>query len=291
VFWPGQVDLKILTSGQLLATSGSQVNFCYAAVMGLKKELVTLKNVSVRRGDRDALSDVSLSIRHGERVAVLGPNGSGKSTLLKLINRELYPTGGDIRILGEENWDVRTLRENFGFVSYDTQALFAQTLTGWEVVASGMFGSVGLWKNNILTPAIRKRVDQIMHETKVTDLAERDMTHISSGEARRLLLARALIHDPATLIFDEPMNSLDLTAQHLVKTDMRRLIKNGKGVVLVSHRLEDIIPEITRVVLLKAGTVLADGPKQKVLTAPLLRKLYGVPIKILRSGGAYFAST
>jgi iron complex transport system ATP-binding protein len=247
--------------------------------------------VSVFRGDRDALKDVTLSIRSGERVAVLGPNGSGKSTLLKLIHRELYPTRGEVRILGKASWDVKTLRENFGFVSYDMQALFAQTMTGWEVVASGIFGSVGLWKNNVITPAIHRRVDAVLKETNLTALAGRDMTHISSGEARRLLLARALIHDPATLIFDEPLNSLDLTAQHLVKSEMRRLARAGKGVVLVSHRLEDIIPEITRVVLLREGRVLADGPKTKVLTARLLRRVYGVPVKVLTSGGCYFART
>ncbi len=253
--------------------------------------LLSMQNVYVRRGERDALQDVSLRIRAGERVAILGPNGSGKSTLLKLITRELYPTAGEIKILGRDMWNVRQLRANFGFVSYDMQALFAQTLSGWDVVASGLFGSVGLWKNNKITPAIRRRVDRVMKENKVWHLAQRDMTHISSGEARRLLLARALIHNPATLVFDEPMNSLDLTAQHLVKDDMRAIAKKGQGLVLVTHRLEDIIAEIERVILLKEGRVIADGKKEKVLTAPLLRKLYGVPLKLIQSDGIYFAVT
>jgi iron complex transport system ATP-binding protein len=265
--------------------------FAIATSMTAHQDLLELKHVSVRRGTRDALHDVSLTLRHGERIAILGPNGSGKSTLLKLITRELYPTAGDIRILGEEHWDVRTLRENFGFVSYDMQALFAQTLSGWEVVASGLFGSVGIWTNNKITPAVRARVDRVMKENKVTHLAERDMVHISSGEARRLLLARALINNPASLIFDEPMNSLDLTAQHALKQDMRAIAKKGKSVVIVTHRLEDLIPEIDRVVLLKEGHILADGPKKKVLTVPLLRKLYGVPVKLISARGCYFAAT
>jgi len=120
-------------------------------------------------------------------------------------------------------------------------------------------------------------------------LAEREMTHVSSGEARRLLLSRALIHNPSTLIFDEPMNSLDLTAQHALKNDMRALAKRGKGLVLVTHQLEDIIPEIDRVILLREGRVLADGPKQKVLTEPLLRKLYGIPLSLVTSRSYFFA--
>jgi len=259
--------------------------------MTAKKELLRLHNVHVRRGDRDALHGVSLSIRHGERVAILGPNGSGKSTLLKLITRELYSTGGEVRILGQETWDVQTLRKNFGFVSNEVQTLFAQALTGWDVVASGLFGSVGLWKNNVITSTMKMRVDRVMRENKVFHLAKREMTHISSGEARRLLLSRALIHNPSTLIFDEPMNSLDLTAQHALKADMRSLAKRNKGVVLVTHQLEDIIPEIDRVILLRQGRILADGPKKNVLTAALLRMLYGVPLKLISAGGFYFALT
>jgi iron complex transport system ATP-binding protein len=247
--------------------------------MTTQNELLRLENVRVRRGERDALRGVSLTLARGERVAILGPNGSGKSTLLKLITRELYATDGAVRILGEEFWDVQTLRKNFGFVSNDVQARFAQDLTGWDVVASGLFGSVGLWKNNVVTDEMRARVDRVMKATNVAHLAERDMTHISSGEARRLLLSRALIHDPSTLIFDEAMNSLDLTAQHALKNDMRTLAKQGKGIVLVTHQLEDIIPEIDRVILLKEGAVLIDGTKQRVLTQPLLQQLYGVPLK------------
>ena len=260
-----------------------------AAGMAPNKELLRLTNVSVRRGEHDALKGLSLAIARGERVAILGPNGSGKSTLLKLLHRELYPTAGEIRILGSETWDVRSLRKNFGFVSNDVQTLFTQELLGWDVVASGLFGSVGLWKNNIITPAMKRRVDRVLREAGLSHLAASNMTHVSSGEARRLLLARALIHNPSTLIFDEPMNSLDLTAQHALKHDMRALARKGKGIVLVTHQLEDIIPEIMRVVLLKNGAVLAEGPKQKVLTAALLNKLYGVPVKLVRSAGFFFA--
>lgn len=242
------------------------------------------------RGSRIALDRVTLRIGLGEHVAVLGPNGCGKSTLIKTIARECYPLvrpGSSIRIMGQDNWNVFDLRSMLGIVSNDLMSTFQRDVTGRDVVLSGFFSSVGLWSHQHVTSEMQEKAGNALARLEVTHLSERLASEMSSGEARRVLLARALAHEPRALLFDEPGTSLDLFAQHELQLVMRKLVGSGIGIVLVTHHLGDIIPEIERVVLMDRGRIVADGEKKEILTAERLSRLFGLTVEVAKRNGYY----
>ena len=252
--------------------------------------LIDFQEVSVRRGDKLALDSVTLRIGVGEHVAILGPNGCGKSTLIKTITRECYPLirdGSSIRILGRERWNIFDLRSLLGIVSNDSMNAFTRGVTGRDVVLSAFFSSAGIWAHQKVTAAMREKAESVLALLEVAHLADRLASEMSSGEAGRVLLARALVHSPRALLFDEPGASLDLFAQNELQRIMRRLAQSGIGIVLVTHRLADIIPEVERVILLRQGRVAADGRKQEVLTSERLSALFGVPVELVQRNGYY----
>ena len=246
----------------------------------------------MRRGDRLAVTKLSLRIEQHEHVAIIGPNGSGKSTFLKLLMRECYPLlhpDSFLRILGEERWNIFDLRSKLGIITNDLMAQCTRDITGRELVLSGFFGSVGLPPNQIVTEQQEEIAAVSMERVGATLLADRWIDELSSGEARRLLLARALIHQPQTLVLDEPTTSLDLAAQREFRERLRQLAAEGTSLLLVTHHLEEIVPEITRVVLLRGGTVVADGPKQELLTSARMSDLFGASVQVGEDQGIYRA--
>jgi iron complex transport system ATP-binding protein len=258
----------------------------------LDSPLLQLRNVSVQRGDRLALDSIDLRIDQGEHVAILGPNGSGKSTLIKLITRECYPlanAGSSFEILGRSSWNIFELRSHLGIVSNDLMARCTRDITGRELVLSGFFGSIGVWPNHHILPAMEQAARIAMQRLDVAHLADRWLDEVSSGEARRLLIARALIHNPSTLLLDEPATSLDLAALRELREHMSALAQSGFSLLLVTHHLEEIIPEIDRIVLLRGGSIFDDGPKTGILTARKLSSLFAVPVQVTTENGIYRA--
>jgi iron complex transport system ATP-binding protein len=254
--------------------------------------LLDFRQISVIRGDKLALDQVSLRVGLGEHVAILGPNGCGKSTLIKTIARECYPLlgeGSSVRILGHEVWDVFQLRSQFGIVSPDLMASCARAYTGREVVLSGFFSCIGTWPYYQITAAMQEKADGTLERLGALHLADRTMTEMSSGEARRILIGRALVHEPRALLLDEPSTALDLLAQQELHETLRGLARSGIGIVLVTHHLGDIIPEMERVLMLREGRVIADGDKREVLTVERLSDLFGVPVQLARHDGYYHA--
>ncbi|MCL4795149.1 MAG: ATP-binding cassette domain-containing protein [Bryobacteraceae bacterium] len=255
--------------------------------------LLELRNVTIFRGARPGLEDVSLSIALGEHVAMLGPNGSGKSTFIQAVTRELYPRypppACEVRILGRDTWNVFDLRPLLGIVTNDLAAQCTQPYPVRETVLSGFFSSIGIWPNHHVTAAMEERAAELMDLLEITHLAERPMSEMSSGEVRRAVIARALVHDPKALVLDEPSNSLDLRAQTELREITRKLAQAGLGILLVTHHLPDIIPEIDRVICLRGGRVYRDGPKREVLTETNLRELFGVPLRVEQRDGYYVA--
>ncbi len=252
--------------------------------------LLELRHVTVRRGVKEGLRDVSLNIHSGEHVAIIGPNGSGKSTLIKVITRELYPLARPelvCRMFGQETWDVFELRSRFGLVSNDLQATYARPITAYEAILSGFFSSIGLWPAHQVTPAMEAKARSVMTRLEVTHLADRAVSEMSSGEARRLLIGRALVHDPQALLLDEPTNSLDFRAAHEFREIVSKLAQEGHTIVMVTHTVADVIPEISRAVLLKAGRVHADGPVAQMFSAPMLSDLFGMPLRVVQEDGRY----
>jgi iron complex transport system ATP-binding protein len=255
--------------------------------------LLFLHDVTVVRGDsaeRPPLDGVSLRIGAGEHVCILGPNGCGKSTLIKTITRECYPVareGSSISILGRERWNIFELRSLLGIVSPDLLASCTTDATGRDVVLSGFFSSTRIFPHHHPDPEHFARAEATLARLGIAHLGNRAVSQMSSGEAKRTLIARALVHDPQTLLFDEPSNALDIAAQFQLRDTMRDLAKSGLGILLVTHHVSEIIPEIERVVLLREGRILADGAKQEILTAGHLSSLFGVPVRIVQQDG-YF---
>ena len=254
--------------------------------------LIEFRNLTVYRDRTPVLRDFSLEIPAAQNVAILGPNGSGKSTLIKLMTRELYPVvapGAELRLLGRDRWVLSELREHLGIVTHDLMATCTRRITGRELVLSAFFGSVGLWPHQTVTPEMERRAASALDLMEVGHLAPRYVNQLSSGEARRLLVARALAHGPAALVLDEPSNSLDLRACRELTDRLRVLAQRGTNVVLVTHHLADIIPEIERVVVLKDGAVHRDGRKQDVLTREVLTEVFGVTVEVEQRDGFYAA--
>jgi iron complex transport system ATP-binding protein len=252
--------------------------------------LLDFREITVIRDETVALDRLSLRIATGENVAIIGPNGSGKSTLLKTITRELYPIyreGSSARILGREQWDVAELREHLGVVSNDLFSRSNRNPRGLEVVVSGFYSSFGLWPHHQPTEEIVTRSRTAMRQMGVEHLAERRYGEMSSGERRRVLISRALVHDPQTLILDEPSDSLDLAMLKDLQARLRKLVQNGTGIVLVTHHLHEIIPEVSRVVLLKQGRVFRDGAKQEILSRRNLSELYDIDVEPIERDGFY----
>ena len=252
--------------------------------------LVELNNVRVIRGDNVALDDFSLKIAAGEHVAILGPNGCGKSTLIKTITRECYPVireGSSMTILGQSRWNIFELRTVLGIVSNDLMQDVTGETSGREVVLSGFFSSTRIFDHQTVEPEHFRRADAVLKRLGISRLAERPVLEMSSGEAKRILIARALVHDPKTLLFDEPSNSLDVFAQHGLREAMRALAQSGIGIVLVTHHLSDVIPEIDRVVLMRKGKIQADGKKDELLEPEQISRLFGLRLEVTRKDG-YF---
>jgi iron complex transport system ATP-binding protein len=255
-----------------------------------KPALLALNHVTVMRGERAALDDVTLRIGAGEHVCILGPNGCGKSTLIKTITRECYPLaseGSSISILGRERWNIFELRSLLGIVSPDLLASCTTDATGRDVVLSGFFSSTRIFPHHEPRPELLARSNTALERLGIAHLANRAVAQMSSGEAKRTLIARALVHDPETLLFDEPSNALDIGAQVQLRDTMRQLAQSGLAILLVTHHVSEIIPEIERVVLLREGRVVADGPKDEVLSPARLTELFGVPVQMSRRDGYY----
>ena len=252
--------------------------------------LIDCRNITVSRGETRALDDFTLTIPLGENTAIIGPNGCGKSTLIKTIARELHPLydpASSLTILGKRNYNIFELRPLLGIVSDDLVRRSLRPAPGRDVILSGFFSTLELWPHTQLTPAMERKADDVIELLEIPHLAERCVSEMSSGEVRRVIMGRALVHDPAALMLDEPTNSLDFRAVHEWRRIVRKIAQSGVGIILVTHHLPDIIPEIERVVLLRRGKVYRDGPKREVLTADVLHELFQIPVELVERDGYY----
>ena len=254
--------------------------------------LIRLRDAAVRRSGRIIFSVDDLSIQHGESIALLGPNGAGKTTFLKLITREIHPLHRDIppvEFCGAERPLLSEVRARLGIVSGSMQDEIAVHLPALEIVVGGLFGTLGLpeFMNLQVSDDAWEAGRRAMDMLGIADLADRDVLTLSSGQARRLLIARAIVHDPETLVFDEPCTGLDPQGMYYVRHSLRELARAGKSLLLVTHYPEDIVPEISRLVMIKDGVVFADGPKEELMTSEQMSALFDVPMKVREEHGYY----
>ncbi len=254
--------------------------------------VVEMHRVTITKGRTAVLSDVNLGIDRGERVVVLGPNGSGKSSLIKTMmgdNRfDTSVEGASVSIRGKEEWSLFDVRQAFGLVSGELQYDFCRELTSLDAVISGFFGSLGTNRSQNVTPEMVKAAHRALSDIGIDHLASRTVSTLSTGEARRVLMARALVHDPEALVLDEPMTSLDLTGKHHVRSSMRTLAESGRTLILVTHDPSDIIPEIERVIMMRDGHIFRDGSLD-LINEELMSALYGVNVHVRKVDGRIFA--
>lgn len=253
--------------------------------------LIEYKNISVVRNGRTVLDSINLSINSGEHVAILGPNGAGKSSLIKTITREYYPLAQNhhsyVRILGEESWDIFELRSHLGIVSGDLLRSTFRDFSSREMVLSGFFSSIGIWNQDEITSEMEKKAAEVMQFLNISDLSSRSINEISTGESRLVLIGRALVHDPSTLLLDEPTSSLDPRASYMLRQTLRKIAAHGKSLVMITHNLSDIVPEIERIILIGQGRIIEDGKKNRILNSRTLSRLFGIKLKVVRQEGYY----
>jgi iron complex transport system ATP-binding protein len=248
-------------------------------------EFLDMREVNVARGERVVLHNVNLSIDAGEHVAIMGPNGCGKSTLILTMTCQIYPMVHPrmhVRIFGRERWDLTELRKHFGVVGADLPGERTAVTTGLDAVIAGFFSASTLWPNLHVTVKMRERASEALERMDALHLAGQLVGAMSAGEKRRILIARALVHRPRQLLLDEPSNALDLAAQRELRETLRRLAQEGTGLVLVTHHLGDILPEIERIILMRGGHIVGDGPRQELLTEARLSELFHTPVRIGR---------
>jgi len=252
--------------------------------------MIEFHNITAFQQQTPVLEGFSLRIAEGEKVAILGPNGAGKSTLLKLISRELYPVdraGSHLKLFGDETVNLWALRSRIGFISQDLQEDYTPFTQALDVVVSGFFGAIGC--HDHLQPS-EEQLEQARRLLAAVEMADHERTmfqRLSTGQKRRLLLARALVHQPGALILDEPANGLDMGASLGMLDLLRTFCGRDRAMIITTHHIDEIIPEIERVILLDRGRIVADGPKREVLDSALLSALYQRELRISEQGGWY----
>lgn len=275
--------------------------------------VLELAEATVVRGGTRVLDRVSLTIRSGEHTAILGPNGAGKSSLIRLLTLEDYPLApsfdhaqdgpsasrgpsdrrrAPLRWFGESRPVVADLRKRLGVVTNDLDAAFGRythrgRVPGLEAVASGFLGTQGLFAHQSITEAMWGGAREALQRVDAGHLASKVLTEMSAGERRRVLIARALVMTPEVLLLDEPTTGLDLVARHDFMESVRRLATGRTTILLVTHHVEEVIPEMKRVLLLAKGRIVYDGASRSVLTSERLSEVYGAPVAVSESGG-YF---
>jgi iron complex transport system ATP-binding protein len=248
---------------------------------------LNIRNADIFRGTNKVLEHLNLEVESGASTAVIGPNGAGKTTLLKVLAREIYPAAGSVKIYGKERWNVWDLRKRLGIVSSDLQQNYSPTACGFSVVISGFYSSVDTFGHQSFSSEQLETARIVSRELEIDQLSETPFSQMSTGEQRRHLLARALVNNPSTLVLDEPTAGLDLAAQHRYMNRIQQLIRKGKTIVLVTHHVHEIPPEIENIVLLKDGKVIQSGPKVSTLTSQNLSRLFDVPLIVVSENGFY----
>jgi len=257
-----------------------------------QRELMTVRAASVVRQGRTILHVDDFAVREGEHLAILGPNGAGKSTLIGLLTREVHPLWADpypVLFRGEPRIELSEARKLLGVVSSAWQETVRAHLSVAEIVLGGRFGALGVPPHlrAAVTDADWDAAVSAMRELGIVELADRDMMTLSTGEARRALIARALVHDPAVLVLDEPSAGLDPTAAWHLREWMRKLAEGGRTLVLVTHHVDDVVRQVERVVLMRDARIVKDGPKREILTAESLSALFGVELAVDERDGEY----
>lgn len=256
----------------------------------MPQELLRLHNAQVKRDGRIILDIEDFVVTEGERVCVLGPNGAGKSTLIKLLTREMMPLWREeppVLFRGNSRAELREVQKTVGVVSTSFAEKMMRSRKVLDVVMGGLWGTICVPPHIKVTDAHIERAHKALEEIGIPELADRTMGTLSTGQARRALIARALINAPEVLVFDEPTVGLDPEAMWNLRQAFSRLAEAGHTLLLVTHDVSDIVPEFDRVVFIRDARLIADAPKRELLTTQHMRELFGVPVTLTEDEGHY----
>jgi iron complex transport system ATP-binding protein len=279
--------------------SNTTANADKSRMSAMREPVLELTNATVKKDDTVVLHSLNLTIHEGEHTAILGPNGAGKSILVRLLTHEERPLplsngSAPVRVFGQDNWNVWELRSQLGIVSSDLHQRFVSgnsegRITGEMAVISGFIASQGILRYSTITDDMRRRAAESLHKMGVSHLAKRWLNEMSSGEARRVLIARALVTQPRALVLDEPTSNLDVVARHSFLERVRQIAREGTTLILITHHVEEVIPEIERVIFIKHGRIAGEGVKRTVMTAGGLGGLFDGPVALDELDGYYYA--
>lgn len=254
--------------------------------------VVDLVDVSVRRGSTVLLDGINWQVGESDRWVVLGPNGAGKTTLLRLLTGDLHPTSGTAGVLDEVLGAVNVfdLRPRIGLVSQIFQERVPRSETVHNLVVSAAYAVVGRWKEEY-EGFDHERADALLDRFGMLELRDRTFGTLSSGERKRVEIARALMVDPELLLLDEPAAGLDLGGRENLVRLLGELAADpvAPASVMVTHHVEEIPPGITHAMLLRKGRIVAAGPAREVLTEPLMSETFDMPLRLLMSQGRFTA--
>jgi len=253
---------------------------------------VEFENISFVRNGVRILDNVSLNIGTGESVAVIGPNGSGKTSLIKLLKGDIRPYFDELvrtkcKMFGEERWNIFDLRKRMGVVSTELQSRFKDNVSVGAVILSGFFRTTDIYKDHQITDDMINASENAAERAGICDKLARETGKLSLGEMRRTLIARALVPGPSMLLLDEPMTGLDIVVKNEFKKMFDSLIKNGTGIIMITHDLEDIPSGIERIIMMKDGKIFADGNKKELLNDRMISDLFSSSITVTSDNGTY----
>lgn len=252
--------------------------------------LFTINDAYVQRAGRTILHVDHFELAEGEHVALLGPNGAGKSTFIQLLTREVFPLYREdaaVKFRGQARPLLEDIKGALGIVSSTMHDQVRVHLPALEIVVGGLYGTLGLPMHTQVPAEFFDRGQEALERLGIGELAKRDIMTMSTGQARRVLVARELIREPSVLVFDEPCTGLDPQGMFHVRETMKTLADEGKSVILVTHYPEDIIPAIDRVLLIKEAEIFADGAKSELLTSETMSELFDVPLSVEEHNGWY----
>ncbi len=242
--------------------------------------MIRLQHINFVREQRAILHDVNLHMKNGEQWVILGRNGSGKTTLLEMISGYLFPSSGQVEVLGQRygEVDLREVRKRLGYIS---QSLFEKlTLRDpvWEVVVTGQFAYLRMYE--AIPEAITDKAIGMLEQLNIAHLRDQPLGTLSQGERKKVMLARTLMADPEIIVMDEPCSGLDLFERESMLESIGTLRRNNVQLIYVTHHMEEIIPLFTHVALIEEGRIIAAGEKEQVLTAEHLRRAFKVNVLI-----------
>ncbi len=256
--------------------------------------LIDIRNATVAR-PQVILDKVDFRIKPLQHTAIVGPNGSGKSTFIRLLMRDLYPVyvRGDEAVnlyKGRSNWSMAELRQSIALVSmkFADALLDVGGMSVYDSVASSYFGTYGFYKSQDLSADMVAHLEDVLHRLDLLPLARRQIQTLSTGQMRKVLIARAMVLRPDLILLDEPTLGLDVRAQGEF-LDYLDHVGHSATIIMVTHHLEEVVPSIQKVLLIKEGRIFAFGDTAEVLTSENLTALFGLDLVVRRSAGAVYS--